>query len=164
MIQEEFLSLLGKDQSDADNSPIAADEIVHKGDTSSNNVEHIDIISILDSANDVLEHYGVDGQKWGVRNGPPSDKAKVILSNIDDLTTDEIRQWLSRIELEEKIENMTKDEKKKGNSYATKILQKSGDAILSSVVPAVTTFAFKKLVESVAGEEVVKDMFPKKKK
>ena len=59
---------------------------------------------------------------------------------------------------------MTKDEKKKGNSYATKILQKSGDAILSSVVPAVTTFAFKKLVESVAGEEVVKDMFPKKKK
>ena len=79
------------------------------------------------------------------------------------MSVEEIQNWIKRIELEEKLENMTKDEKQKGQSYVTKILTKSGEAILSSVVPAVTTFAFKKLVESVAGEDTVKDMFPKKK-
>lgn len=176
MTQEEFLELLGKGQPDADKDLIAAVEKVLKEGVPSDDVKHTDTIDTLAAAYDVLEHYGVDGQQWGVRNGPPyplsrkkrakltsAAKAKAVLKKIDDLSVEEIQNWIKRIELEEKLENMTKDEKQKGQSYVSKILQKSGEAVLASVVPAATTFAFKKLVESVAGEDTVKEMFPKKK-
>ena len=44
----------------------------------------------LVSENDVLSHYGIDGQKWGVRNGPPyplkdNDTSKYSTKEINDM-------------------------------------------------------------------------------
>jgi hypothetical protein len=44
-----------------------------------------------------------------------------------------------------------------------KILKKTGETVLSVAVPAVTTYAFKKIIENVGGEDMVGEMFPKKK-
>lgn len=128
------------------------------------------------SPEEILEHHGIDGQKWGVRNGPPyplergkgkrasvKEKARIILRDADDLTLDELRYLVSKLELEEKLTRMSADEKKQGKSYVTKCLEKFGDTIVSVAVPAVTTYAFKKIVENVGGEDVVGEMFPKKK-
>lgn len=176
MTQEEFLELLGKGQPDADKDLIAAVEKVLKEGVPDESAEHSDVTDVLADAYDEIEHYGVDGMKWGVQNGPPyplsrskraklrkQDKARIVLDNIDDLSLDEIRSLISRIELEEKLEKMTRDDKEKGKSYINRILSKSGDAIIDRVVPAATEFAFKQMIQNVAGEDVVKDMFPKKK-
>lgn len=139
-------------------------------------LELITTIISTGSPEEILKHHGIDGQKWGVRNGPPyplergkgkrasvKEKARIILRDADDLTLDELRYLVSKLELEEKLTRMSADEKKQGKSYVTKGLEKFGDTIVSVAVPAATTYAFKKIIENVGGEDMVGEMFPKKK-
>ena len=119
---------------------------------------------------------GLYSGKWGKRNGPPyplergkgkrasvKEKARIILKDADDLTLDELRYLVSKLELEEKLTRMSADEKKQGKNYVVKGLEKFGDTIVSVAVPAATTYAFKKIVENVGGEDMASEMFPKKK-
>lgn len=190
MTKEEFLELMGKGSEDEDKKLIAAIEKVF--DEKEKKLEHSDeenekfdfIDAFIDGLSDenvealseILEHHGIDGQKWGVRNGPPyplergkgkrasvKEKARIILRDADDLTLDELRYLVSKLELEEKLTRMSADEKKQGKSYVTKGLEKFGDTIVSVAVPAATTYAFKKIVENVGGEDMASEMFPKKK-
>lgn len=197
MTKEEFLELMGKGSEDENKKLIAAIEKVF--DEKEKELEHSDkedetieqsdekfdfIDAFIDGLNDenvealseILEHHGIDGQKWGIRNGPPyplergkgkrasvKEKARIILRDADDLTLDELRYLVSKLELEEKLTRMSADEKKQGKSYVTKGLEKFGDTIVSVAVPAATTYAFKKIVENVGGEDMVGEMFPKKK-
>lgn len=197
MTKEEFLELMGKGSEDENKELIAAIEKVMDekekepeedpeegwhSDESEDRLKFIDdfIDSLSDEdvnkLSDMLEHHGIDGQKWGVRNGPPyplergkgkqisvKDKARVILRDVDDLTLDELRYLVSKLELEEKLTRMSVSEKKQGKSYVTKGLEKFGDTLVSVAVPAATTYAFKKIIENVGGEEMVGEMFPKKK-
>lgn len=124
---------------------------------------------------EILEHHGIDGQKWGVRNGPPyplerkkthllnKSKAKILIDNLDELSLEDVERLVKRIKLEEELNKIAADDIKKGESYAMKILKKTGETVLSVAVPALTTYAFKKIVENVGGEDMVGEMFPKKK-
>lgn len=127
-----------------------------------------------------IYHYGVDGQKWGVRHGPPyplsrqkkseswkiknkdktdrelkrktrsigkRDKAQIILENMDDLTLDEIRDLLTRIELEEKITNMASFEKKEGQELAISLLKKAGELAVATTIPFVVRAMLNKASE-----------------
>lgn len=187
MTKEEFLELMGKGSEDEDKKLVAAIEKIF--DKKEKEIEHseekfnfidafIDGLSDenIDALSEILEHHGIDGQKWGVRNGPPyplerekgkrasvKEKARIILRDADDLTLDELRYLVSKLELEEKLTRMSADEKKQGKSYVTKGLEKFGDTIVSVAVPAATTYAFKKIVENVGGEDMASEMFPKKK-
>ena len=197
MTKEEFLELMGKGSEDEDKKLIAAiekvfdekekelehsdeeDETIEQSDEKFNFIDaFIDGLSDenVNTLSEILEHHGIDGQKWGVRNGPPyplergkgkrasvKEKARIILRDADDLTLDELRYLVSKLELEEKLTKMSADEKKQGKSYVTKGLEKFGDTIVSVAVPAATTYAFKKIIENVGGEDMVGEMFPKKK-
>ncbi|MBP5553914.1 MAG: hypothetical protein J6X94_03480 [Lachnospiraceae bacterium] len=196
MTKEEFLELIGKGSENENKKLIFAIEKVFA--EKEKEITHADLeeqfIKMYDKDPDsawralmttiisasfpeeMLEHHGIDGQKWGVRNGPPyplerqkgkhlsvKEKARIILRESDDLTLDELRHLVSKLELEEKLTKMSEEEKKKGKGYVTKGLEKFGDTIVSVAVPAATTYAFKKIVENVGGEDVVAEMFPKKK-
>lgn len=197
MTKEEFLELMGKGSEDENKKLIAAIEKVFdekekdlehsnkEDETIEQSDEKFDFIdAFIDGLNDenvealseILEHHGIDGQKWGVRNGPPyplergkgkrasvKEKARIILRDADDLTLDELRYLVSKLELEEKLTRMSAEEKKQGKNYVAKGLEKFGDTIVSVAVPAATTYAFKKIVENVGGEDMVSEMFPKKK-
>lgn len=165
MTKEEFLKLMGKDSENEDKKLIEAIEKVFE----EKDVEH------SDDEEEALEHYGIEGQKWGVKNGPPyplerqkgfhriskKDKARILIDNLDDLSLQEIRDLVSRMELEEKLAAWANPPKQKG--FASKMLETTGKTLLSVAVPAATTYAFKKIVEYAGGEEAVADMFPKKK-
>ena len=92
MTKEEFLELMGKGSEDEDKKLISAIEKVfdekekefEHSDEEKENLEQSDekidfIDAFIDSLSDenvealseILEHHGIDGQKWGVRNGPP---------------------------------------------------------------------------------------------
>ena len=196
MTKEEFLELMGKGSEDENKRLIAAIEKVF--DEKEKELEHSDeedetieqsdkkfdfIDAFIDGLSDenvealseILEHHGIDGQKWGVRNGPPyplerkkthllnKSKAKILIDNLDELSLEDIERLVKRIKLEEELNKIAADDIKKGESYAMKILKKTGETVLSVAVPAVTTYAFKKIIENVGGEDMVGEMFPKKK-
>ena len=203
MTKEEFLELMGKGSEDENKKLIAAIEKVmaekekepeedpeegwHSDDEDAleQSDEKFDFIDAfidglsdenVDALSEILEHHGIDGQKWGVRNGPPyplerekskrasvKEKARIILRDADDLTLDELRYLVSKLELEEKLTRMSAEEKKQGKNYVVKGLEKFGDTLVSVAVPAATTYAFKKIIENVGGEDMVGEMFPKKK-
>lgn len=196
MTKEEFLKLLGKGSEDEDKKLIAAIEKVF--DEKEKELEHSELeeqfvkmyeqdpdsawlglittIMSTGSPEEILEHHGIDGQKWGVRNGPPyplerqkgsklssKQKARILQENLDDLDIKDIEILLKRIELEEKINKLSAEEKKQGNGMVKSILSSAGKQIVSVAVPAVTLYAFKRIVSEVAGDDVLNEMFPKKK-
>lgn len=199
MTKEEFLAFFGKGTENEDKNLIAAlEKAMKKLEEDPEESWHSDfeeemaelfnsdpdaawlgLMGAMLAANapeGALEHYGIEGQKWGVRNGPPyplerkhgyhripnKKKAEIVLDNLDDLSLQEIRDLVSRMELEDKLVTMAYPPKKDG--FASKMLKEVGKTMLSVAVPAATTFAFKKIVENVGGPDVVKEMFPPKKK
>lgn len=192
MTKEEFLALFGKGTEDENTKLIAAlEEDPEEGWHSDFKEEMTELFNsdpdaawlglmgamlAVNAPEGTLEHYGIEGQKWGVRNGPPyplerkhgfhripnKNKAKIMLDNLDDLSLQEIRDLVSRMELEDKLVNIAYPPKK--DSFAKKMLKEGGKAVLSTVVPAATTYAFKQIINQVGGPNMVAEMFPNKKK
>lgn len=178
MTKEEFLELMGKGSEDEDKELIAAiEKVIEEKENSEKDLEEDPEEGWHSDADEnCLEHHGIDGQKWGVRNGPPyplerqkgsklssKQKARILQDNLDDLDLKDIETLLKRIELEEKINKLSADEKKQGNGMVKSILSSAGKQIVSVAVPAVTLYAFKRIVSEVAGDDVLNEMFPKKK-
>lgn len=100
-----------------------------------------------------LQHYGVLGMKWGVRRTPaqlgrrksvkkkgriPAHDEKQKSSSkskktIKDMTDAELREKISRLELEKKYKDLSKPENNsrnaKGKAFVADILEKSGKNI-----------------------------------
>ena len=113
----------------------------------------------------VLKHHGIEGQKWGVKNGPPypldektvkkvkskskeeamkSGKASEVDAYKFEMTNEEIRQAINRIELYSSLNNLKIKEispnKKKLNVSPKKIVSlinptaKTASNILDTVI------------------------------
>lgn len=140
---------------------------MYEQDPNSAWLELITTIMSTGSPEEILKHYGIDGQKWGVRHGPPyplsrqkdkkwsvknengstqelsakprrlgkREKAMIVIENIDDLSAKELRELISRIEMEEKLYNMASGTKKNGNDTATKLINKFGETLITAAVP-----------------------------
>lgn len=92
-----------------------------------------------------LYHYGILGQKWGVQNGPPyplskssmssSEKkhynvsAKETKKNMDQMTDDELRKAINRIQMQNTVISLAKSDGiiKRGRNKVTSDLKAFGD-------------------------------------
>ena len=122
----------------------------------------------------VLVHHGVKGQKWGVRRTPeqlghaPSKKRKFSIKirskndgkkqsesrskdseptkkkTVKDMSDDEIRQIINRIELERKYSQLTAKQKSKGRKVVESILAESAKKTATKY----TSKAMDKVVEN----------------
>lgn len=122
----------------------------------------------------VLAHHGIKGMKWGVRRTPeqlghaPSKKRKFSIKiqskdkvkkqsssnskgaestkkrGVKDMTDDEIRQVINRIELERKYSSLTAKQKSKGRKIVEEVLSKSA----MNVATKYTTKAMDNVVDS----------------
>lgn len=152
--------------------PVAAAEKILENDS----IKDSDIL-------DVLEHYGIEGQKWGVRNGPPyplerkrmsasekraykqeqkgkptayltkRDKANIILEKSDDMSLQELQQALNRIELEEKLKNIRNTDDT-SQGFVKKTLKESGGKILGTVVTGAGLYLTARILDNFFGAEV----------
>lgn len=109
----------------------------------------------------VLIHYGIDGQKWGHRHGPPyplSRQQKKSLGLGDekkttaDLSNEELRKYLDRIKLDKELSSLTTKQKKDGMEIVGKVLGSVGNTVVTSVLPAITKYAAKNLLDKIDPE------------
>ena len=109
----------------------------------------------------VLIHYGIDGQKWGHRHGPPyplSRQQKKALNLGDDkkttadLSNDELRRYIDRIKLDRDLSSLTTKQRKNGMEIVGKVLGSIGNTVVTTVLPAVTKYAAKNILGSIDPE------------
>lgn len=127
-----------------------------------------------------LAHHGISGMKWGKRNGPPypltqSSKSKAerkvstgktngsekkdtetsSKKKVSDMSDSELKEAISRLQLEKQYKDLTKSEnvKKsaKGKEFVMDVLEKSGKNIATQF----TTYIMGEALNSVAGKEIV---------
>lgn len=99
-----------------------------------------------------LQHHGVKGQKWGVHRTPeqlghrtPAKRKRAVFGrkekhttthkskSVKDMTDTELREKISRLELEKRYKDLSKPENhartSKGKAFIEDILEKSGKNI-----------------------------------
>lgn len=89
------------------------------------------------NAENILKHYGILGQKWGVRrkspSGPPSQDHSTASSlakkKPHELSNDELNTVLKRIRLEKEYNELTSSHKGAGQKWVESILSKSSKKV-----------------------------------
>ena len=138
-----------------------------------------------------LEHYGVRGQKWGVRNssrssggsknsgdsggnskssadsgssgGPGSKSAK---SKTAHLSNDDLKKVVERMRLDQQYAELSNPKKQGGKKYVSNMLKDSGNKLAGAIVATVATIVVARALgqysaKSKAQEEVMKEGFKK---
>lgn len=104
--------------------------------------------SALGIGEEFIQHYGVKGMKWGVRNkrrsskkgGKPSGRT-TYKKTPNRLSDDELKRRISRMELEKKYSDLNTPPKAAGKQYAKGLLENSGRTVVGTTVGAVSGFA-----------------------
>jgi hypothetical protein len=108
---------------------------------------------------DVIEHFGVKGMKWGVRNKSRNkiprkemrarnkrQQASVKRRQISDA---DLEAFISRLSKEKKLKSLVDEDLKPGRSAAKKMLSQNGQRIISTVIAGGTLYAIKIGVEKI---------------
>lgn len=109
---------------------------------------------------DILAHYGILGQKWGVRrdnpSGPSHADSKVSSAlrtkKAHELSNDEIRLVLARIQLERQYNSLTKAEKSAGAKLINEIMGKAAKQAATKYTTMLVDEAVGKIYEEVLGK------------
>lgn len=90
----------------------------------------------------VLEHHGIMGQRWGVKHGPPYPldsttslkikKSGKIVVNLRDLSDEELQRIINRIDMEKKLKDFSAEQQKKAEGKFSKYLKKFGDGLVDT--------------------------------
>lgn len=111
-----------------------------------------------DQAAEFLKHHGILKQKWGVRRGPPypltpeakKSRGKRDFSNLSD---DELRRVINRMQLERQLRDMTRTPKRrsKAKEIASRVLEKS----VTDVATQATKYALGSAINAAAGKKII---------
>lgn len=106
---------------------------------------------------DFLEHHGIKGQKWGIRNtrlrsGTAKSRSRTQYQKpASKLSDDAITKRIKRMELEKRYSDLNKPDKTAGKKYLHDLLQNSGKTVAGSVVGTLTAIAVKKAITAKFG-------------
>lgn len=124
--------------------------------------------SDINDLEDYIEHFGILGMKWGVKHGPPYPldiktskaikKSGKVTINVKDLTDEDLRRIINRLQMERQLKDLTREDVKKAESYAEKSLKKLRDKMTDTVfdiaansLKTITTYALNKKLKQDVG-------------
>jgi hypothetical protein len=110
-----------------------------------------------------IEHHGVKGMKWGVRNarirvkkGKNGTARTRFEKSPKRLTTEELEKRIKRMETEKKYNQLNKRDVSPGVKFASELLANSGKAVAKTVITGAALLGIKILVKKKFGEEASK--------
>lgn len=116
-----------------------------------------DVLKQSDEAGEFLEHYGVKGMRWGVRNDHSKSsssskrggKGTNNKKKPHEMTDEELKGHVARLELEKKYVDLAKHSKSKGSGKA--FVAELGKNSAKIATGAATTFAVNKALKAKFG-------------
>lgn len=117
------------------------------------------------SIEEFIEHHGVKGMKWGVRNirnrvtvGKPSKRhtgteRTHFTKSPKRLTSNELESRIKRMETEKKYNDLNKRDVSKGSQLASEVLTNSGKKIATTVVTGAGLLVVKRAIKKKFGED-----------
>lgn len=108
----------------------------------------------------VMQHHGIKGQKWGVRRFQNADgsltaagkqrvseiKKRTDSKNRGTLTNAQLKAKIERLQMEKQLRELTNQEVNSGKVYAQKILKDVGSRVLTTVATGAVLYAGKAAV------------------
>lgn len=96
-----------------------------------------------------LSHYGVKGQKWGVRkrrNEAARKKQFSPANRARKMSEKDLKEAIARMELEKKYIDLSKGTTGAGKKYTRDILENSGKTAVGAAVGGVSAHVVKKIL------------------
>lgn len=106
----------------------------------------------------ILSHYGVKGQKWGVRRkrgtSGGSNKRTTFKKAPSKLSTEELTSRIKRMEIERKYNDLNRGDKSDGQKLVQDILSSTGRRVATTVLTGASLVAIRTALTSRFGEAV----------
>lgn len=101
----------------------------------------------MTTSEDILEHYGVKGMKWGVRK--KRDPGRTVFEKPPSrLTDDELKRRIQRLESEKRYNELNRRDVSQGERLAAEILTNVGRATVTTVGTAAALYGVSRLLQS----------------
>lgn len=117
----------------------------------------------LPADDNILEHYGKKGMKWGVRKKRTRREMAVINSrrniqkNRKQMSDKDIKDYIERLQNEKKLKDLIDDDLNYGKAVSKRILNESGQKVARTVVGGAALLAIKIVLDKKFGKEIIKD-------
>ena len=98
-----------------------------------------------------LKHYGVMGQKWGIRKSDSEIKSSRInlARNRRTISDDELQKAINRIQLEKKLKDLVAEDTTPGAVFVSKNMQTFLGTAIGAAAGAATGILVKKALKKV---------------
>jgi ABC-type Fe3+ transport system substrate-binding protein len=108
-----------------------------------------------EAAKAFVEHYGVKGQKWGVRKATGSSTTRTTFKKAPSkLSTSELMTRIARMETEKKYNQLNKQDVSKGREFVNDVMTSVGRNVLKTALTGASLIAIRTAISSKFGAGV----------
>lgn len=108
---------------------------------------------------DILEHHGVKGMHWGVRNAKKrrtSSRRTTFTKPAHRLSDDELNKRIRRLQMEKQYNDLNKPEASKGKTFVTRLLDNTGNKVVGTLASGALLLAISKALSKKVGAETAR--------
>ncbi len=124
----------------------------------------------MTTSEEFLEHYGVKGQRWGVRKKRSAAEVstrqsrKELVEGRRNISDGDLKTYIERLNNEKKLKSLVEEDISPGKSAVKKIMTDSGQKVARSVIAGVGLYAVKvALTKQFDAKEAAGYLVPKPK-
>lgn len=107
---------------------------------------------------DILEHHGVKGQKWGVRNFRRKRTSAQTRFHrpAHKLTDEELNRRIRRLNMEKQYNDLNKPVASKGKAFTSNLLSSTGQNVVRTIATGAVMLVISKALAKKVGPEAAR--------